>query len=213
MPVVPLVGGPRDGRTIEIPDHVSVVEMAEDPDMAYHRTHRLVSGSEDPYWFIRGLAEPQYETIFEWHERDWVSPAVAAIRAAVYEGVERTATGRDFDEALDRLLVEPVERAVSVDPLRGALRLAVRALEQHTDDIWIDAEVLPQVRAALKAPTDVLDEARLVRALTDSGVWAALPLSPDASIEDIAKAIAKSYRDAPPDAANDAARTPLEPSS
>jgi hypothetical protein len=84
-----LIGGPMDGQRIEVRDGVSVVELAEAPGMAYHRTHRLVSGVEDPAWWEKNLPEPKYETIYEWHEREWVSPAVAAIRGAVREATER----------------------------------------------------------------------------------------------------------------------------
>jgi hypothetical protein len=91
------VGGPMDGRDIAITEGVNVVvgpaqewddealviRPSRPQDMAYHRTHRQVSGSTDPDWWMKGEPEPTFETIFEWHERDWVSPVVTAIREAV----------------------------------------------------------------------------------------------------------------------------------
>ena len=82
----PCHGGPYDGQQIEVDEDTSLVVVGPGYDeFAYHRTHRLVSGVEDPDWFIKNLPEPQYETVLEWHEKGWVSPAVQAIRDA-YRG-------------------------------------------------------------------------------------------------------------------------------
>lgn len=83
-----LVGGPMDGQIIA--STADVIELAETPDMAYHWTqdHRLPD--PDPDWWMKGLPEPQPRPrIYEWHERDWESPEVAAIKEAVREASER----------------------------------------------------------------------------------------------------------------------------
>lgn len=83
------VGGPLHGSWQPVDPGISTVQMAEFPLMAYHRNHVPTGGSMDPDWFMRNLPEPTSIVVFEWHERLWVSPAVAAIRGAVDEATER----------------------------------------------------------------------------------------------------------------------------
>jgi hypothetical protein len=59
------VGGLFHGTFQPVPAGVSTVYMDEFPLMAYHRTYVTST------------------VVFEWHEREWVSPAVQAIREAV----------------------------------------------------------------------------------------------------------------------------------
>lgn len=54
------VGGPLDGEPLEAA--ADVVTLAEAPGMAYHWTR---------------------DRVWEWHEYEWVSPEVEAIREAV----------------------------------------------------------------------------------------------------------------------------------
>lgn len=86
--VLRLVGGPMDGQGIKSPAHV--IELAEAPDMAYHRTADTSVEPPDPDWWMKGLDEPaDPERVYEWHERDWEPPAVRAIKAAVTEASNR----------------------------------------------------------------------------------------------------------------------------
>ena len=83
-----LVGGPMDGQTIKTTGQV--IELASHPGMAYHKTNAPEWQEPDPDWWMKGLPEPEPpEKVFEWHERDWDPPVVAAIRAAVIEAAER----------------------------------------------------------------------------------------------------------------------------
>ena len=88
------VGGVFHGTFQPVAAGVSVVYMDEFPLMAYHRTYANTGGSMDPDWWMRNLSQPTSTVVFEWHEREWVSPAVQAIREAIGG---RTA-GRPADE-------------------------------------------------------------------------------------------------------------------
>jgi len=83
------VGGPWHGKMRDVLEGVHVVAFAEFPHMAYHRTHAHTGGSVDPDWWMRNLPEPSSVVVYEWHGRDWVPPAVAAIRAAVEEAAAK----------------------------------------------------------------------------------------------------------------------------
>jgi hypothetical protein len=69
-----LLGGPFDGQ-IATGDGADVIELDEDPTMAYHRTWLP--------WPPQG--DEPLESVYVWAERDWVPPAVALIRQAVEE--------------------------------------------------------------------------------------------------------------------------------
>lgn len=76
-----LVGGPMDGETID--SAADVLELDEAPGMAYHRTHLAIDPPDLQWWEHGKDHAPRSETVYEWHERDWVSPVVAAIREAL----------------------------------------------------------------------------------------------------------------------------------
>jgi hypothetical protein len=61
-----MIGGPLDGQRITT--RANRIEMAEAPEMAYH-----------------ALTLPSSERVMEWHECDWVSPAVIAIRRTIQD--------------------------------------------------------------------------------------------------------------------------------
>lgn len=77
------VGGPMHRAYRNVSPGVSVIRMVDFPLMAYHRTYAHSGGSTDPDWWIKNLPEPASVVVFEWHERDWESPAVAWFRDVV----------------------------------------------------------------------------------------------------------------------------------
>ena len=90
------VGGPFDGRDIELAPSVNVLcpcltGRCDEEPFVYHRTRPTDTNwreEYDPDWWSRGKPEPvPPEHVLEWHERDWVSPEVASIRDAVNEAL------------------------------------------------------------------------------------------------------------------------------
>jgi hypothetical protein len=85
------VGGPLDGQKIRT--SADMVVLSGVPGMAYHRTRPTDTNWREEYdelWDIRGLPEPSLpDHVLEWHEDSWLSPEVAAIRAAVSTAADR----------------------------------------------------------------------------------------------------------------------------
>jgi hypothetical protein len=85
------VGGPLDGQLITTA--AQKVTFEGEPGMAYHRTRPTDSDWRDRYgddWYIHGKEPPPApDHVMEWHDEDWQSPEVAAIRAAVRDAVTR----------------------------------------------------------------------------------------------------------------------------
>lgn len=77
-----------DGQ--EVDWESDIVTLAEAPGMAYHWTQDHSVPPPDPDWWMKGLDEPKpRERAYEWHEREWESPEVLAIRGAYREAAER----------------------------------------------------------------------------------------------------------------------------
>lgn len=82
-----------DGETTEW--MAGVVTLAAYPGMAYHRTLPTDTDWRDQWhddWSARGSALVP-ERVYEWHELDWVSPDVAAIRAMVRDAADKRTSG------------------------------------------------------------------------------------------------------------------------
>jgi hypothetical protein len=92
------IGGPFDGRDIELAAGVNVLcpcltGDCEAEPFVYHRTRPTDTNWRDTIdhnWFMHGTPEPvPSKHVLEWHERDWMSPEVAAIRGAVREAADK----------------------------------------------------------------------------------------------------------------------------
>lgn len=77
-----------DGKPLK--SRADIVTLAEAPGMAYHWTHDHRQPEPDHDWWMKGLPEPQpWPRVWEWHEYEWESPEVLAIRGAVREAADR----------------------------------------------------------------------------------------------------------------------------
>jgi hypothetical protein len=79
------VGGPLDGQTIRTT--ANKLLFSGEPGMAYHLTRPTDTDWREQYdedrWITGAPAPPPPDYVMEWHEDTWLSPEVAAIRAAV----------------------------------------------------------------------------------------------------------------------------------
>lgn len=89
------VGTPKSGPLAYavVSSAADVIVFDEHPGMAYHWTRPTDTNwreTIDHDWWMHGTPEPvpPHKT-WEWHERDWVSPEVAAIRGAIHEAADR----------------------------------------------------------------------------------------------------------------------------
>lgn len=84
-----LVGGPWAGESIEVADDVTTIVRPDELGMAYHKTvpTDLALGT-----MLFGT--DVHAKVFEWHERDWDSPAVATIKQMVRDAAAGRIEGK-----------------------------------------------------------------------------------------------------------------------